>query len=214
MTHSLHRRGDRESLKEDFVVICCPSTGINKKGAGPKMREFLRICYKHGPINLGDVKTGNIYNTTIEDIFDRLTDSTVVQCTFDSREKMVAMMKELKQRNPGISVVVSGVTDIVQGIMDEAGLGRIHTVEYSMGTWGKTERLPDFEVLHLTSMCGHAMVANNLVGKMLRDVKRGRRTLEEASVEMAKCCTCGNFNVTRGAKLLREMLPLYMVNRY
>ena len=214
MTHSLHRRGDRESLKEDFVVICCPSTGINKKGAAPKMREFLCICYKHCPINMGDVKTGNTYNTTIENILDRLTDSTVVQCTFDSREKMVALLKDLKESNPGISVVVSGVTDIVQGIMDEAGLGRIHSVEYSMGTWGKTERLPDFEVLKLTSMCGHAMIANNLVGKLLRDVKRGRRTPEEASVEMAKCCTCGSFNVTRGAKLLREMLPLYMVNRY
>jgi hypothetical protein len=214
VTHSLHRRGDRESLKEDFVVICCPSTGINKKGAAPKMREFLRICYKHGPVNLGDVKTGNMYNITIDNILDRLTDSTVVQCTFDSREKMVALLKELKERNPGISVVVSGVTDIVQGIMDEAGLGRIHTVEYSMGTWGKTQRLPDFEVLQLTSMCGHAMIANGLVGKLLRDVKRGRRTSEEASVEMAKCCTCGNFNVTRATRLLREMLPLYMMNRY
>ncbi len=214
MTHSLHRKGDRESLKEDFVVICCPSTNINKKGAAVKMREFLRICHKHGPVNLGDVKTGNIYNTTMEDILDRMTDSTAVQCTFDNREKMVAFLKELKERNPGISVVVSGVTDIVQGIMDEAGLGRIHTIEYSMGTWGKTERLPDFEVLKLTSMCGHAMVANNLVGKLLRDIKRGRRTTEEASVELAKCCTCGNFNVTRGMKLLQEMSPLYMVNRY
>jgi hypothetical protein len=178
------------------------------------MREFLRICYKHGPVNLGDVKTGNIYNLAIDEILDRVTDSTVVQCTFDSRERMVALLKELKERNPGISVVVSGVTDIVQGVMDEAGLGRIHTVEYSMGTWGTTERLPDFEVLQLTSMCGHAMVANNLVGKLLRDVKRGRRTPEEASVEMATCCTCGNFNVTRGTQLLHEMVPIYMMNRY
>jgi hypothetical protein len=111
-------------------------------------------------------------------------------------------------------VIVSGVTDIVQGIMDEAGLGRIHTVEYSMGTCGKTGRMPDFEVLKLTTMCGHAMVANDLVGKLLRDIKRGRRTPEEASLEMAKCCTCGNFNLTRGARLLREMLPLYMMDRY
>jgi hypothetical protein len=152
------------------------------------------------------MKTGNTYNTTIDDILDRVTDGTIVQCTFDNREKVVSLLKELKEKKPGISVIVSGVTDIVQGIMDEAGLGRIHTVEYSMGTWGKTGRMPDFEVLK--------MVANDLVGKLLRDIKRGRRTPEEASLEMAKCCTCGNFNLTRGARLLREMLPLYMMDRY
>jgi hypothetical protein len=127
---------------------------------------------------------------------------------------VVSLLKELKEKKPGISVIVSGVADIVQGIMDEAGLGRVHTIEYSMGTWGKTGRMPDFEVLKLTTMCGHAMVANDLVGKLLRDIKRGRRTPEEASLEMAKCCTCGNFNLTRGTRLLREMLPLYMMDRY
>jgi hypothetical protein len=79
MTHSLHRRGDRECLKEDFVVLGCPATGVNKKGSAPKTREFLRICWKHGPVNLGDMKTGNTHNTTIDDILDRVTDGTIVQ---------------------------------------------------------------------------------------------------------------------------------------
>ena len=214
MTHSLHRRGERESLKEDFVVLGCPATGINKKGSAPRTREFLSICYKHGPINLGDMKTGNIHTTTIDDILDHVTDGTIVQCTFDNREKVVALLRELKEKKPGISVIVSGVTDIVQRCMYEAGLDRIHTVEYSMGTWGKTERLPDFEILKLTTMCGHAMIASDLVGKMVRDIKRGRRTPEEACQEMARCCTCGNFNLTRGAQLLREIVPLYVLNRY
>jgi len=214
MTHSLHRRGDRESLKDDFVVLGCPATGINKKGSAPKTREYLHIAYTHGPINEGDMKTGNIYNTTIEDILDRVTDSTIVQVTYDNRGKVVALLKELKEKRPGISIIVSGVTDIVQDMMYEAGLGRIHTVEYSMGTWGQTWKLPDFGVLKITTMCGHAMIANDLVGKLIRDIKRGRKTLNEVAVEMAKCCTCGNFNLTRGKQLLREMLPLYVINRY
>jgi len=214
MTHSLHRRGDRESLKDDFVVLGCPSTGINKKGSAPKTREYLRIAYTHHPINEGDMKTGNIYNTTIEDILDRVTDGTIVQVTYDCRENVVALLKELKEKRPGISITVSGVTDIVQGMMDEAGLGRIHTVEYSMGTWGKTEKLPDFDVLRITTMCGHAMIANDLVGKMIRDIKRGRWTMDDAVVEMAKCCTCGNLNLTRTKKILKEMLPLYVINSY
>ncbi len=211
MTHSLHRRGSYEELKNDFVVLGCPATGVNKAGSAPKTQEFLSICYKHGPINLGDMKTGNIYNTTMDDILASVTDGTIVQCTFDNRDKIVALLKELKDRKPGISVIISGVTDVVQQCMHEAGLGPIHSLEYSLGTWGAIERLPDYPILKLLTMCGHAMIASDLVGKMIRDIKRGRRTIRECCVEMAQCCTCGNFNVTRGENIFREVLSAYMV---
>jgi len=212
MTHSLHRRGERESLENDFVVLGCPATGVNKEGSAPKTRKFLSICYENGPVNLGDMKTGNVYNTTMDDILNHVTDGTIVQCTFDNRERVVALLKQLKDDKPGISVIVSGLTDVVQQCMDEAGLGRVHSLEYSMGTWGKTEKLPDYEVLELTTMCGHAMISANLVDKLVRDIKRGRKTVEEAVLEMTKCCTCGNFNLTRAAQLLRKLLPLYVLH--
>ncbi len=211
MTHSLHRRGSYEELKNDFVVLGCPSTGVNRAGSAPKTQEFLNICYKHGPINLGDMKTGNIYNTTMDDILANVSDGTIVQCTFDNRDKIVALLKELNDRRPGISVVISGVTDVVQQCMKEAGLGPIHSLEYSLGTWGAIERLPDYPILKLVTMCGHAMIASDLVGKMIRDIKRGRRTIRDCCVEMAQCCTCGNFNVTRGENIFREVLSSYMV---
>ncbi len=211
MTHSLHRRGSYEELKNDFVVLGCPATGVNKAGSAPKTQEFLSICYKHGPINLGDMKTGNIYNTTMDDILASVTDGTIVQCTFDNRDKIVTLLKELKDRRPGISVIISGVTDVVQQCMHEAGLGPIHSLEYSLGTWGAIERLPDYPILKLLTMCGHAMIASDLVGKMIRDIKRGRRTIRDCCVEMAQCCTCGNFNVTRGENIFREVLSAYMV---
>lgn len=211
MTHSLHRRGSYEELKNDFVVLGCPATGVNKVGSAPKTQEFLSICYKHGPINLGDMKTGNIYNTTMDDILASVTDGTIVQCTFDNRDKIVSLLKELNDRRPGISVIISGVTDVVQQCMHEAGLGPIHSLEYSLGTWGAIERLPDYPILKLLTMCGHAMIASDLVGKMIRDIKRGRRTIRDCCVEMAQCCTCGNFNVTRGENIFREVLSAYMV---
>jgi hypothetical protein len=212
MTHSLHRRGERESLENDFVVLGCPATGVNKKGSAPKTRKFLSICYENGPVNLGDMKTGNVFNTTMDDILNHVTDGTIVQCTFDNRERVVALLKQLKDDKPGISIIISGLTDVVQQCMDEAGLGRIHSLEYSMGTWGKTEKLPDYEVLELTTMCGHAMISANLVDKLVRDIKRGRKTVEEAVLEMTRCCTCGNFNLTRAAQLLRKLLPLYVLH--
>ena len=211
MTHSLHRRGSYEELQNDFVVLGCPATGVNKAGSAPKTQKFLSICYKHGPVNLGDMKTGNIYNTTMDDILGSVTDGTIVQCTFDNRDKIVSLLKELKDRRPGISVIISGVTDVVQQCMLEAGLGPIHSLEYSLGTWGATERLPDYPILKLLTMCGHAMIASDLVGKMIRDIKRGRRTIRECCREMAQCCTCGNFNMTRGENIFREVLSSYMV---
>lgn len=212
MTHSLHRRGTRENLEDDFVVLGCPATGVNKKGSAPKTKKFLQICYKHGPVNLGDMKTGNLYNTTMEDILKRMTDGTIVEVTYDSRAKIISLLKELKDDKPGISVIISGVTDIVQQCMTEAGLGRIHSLEYSLGTWGNVERLPEFEILQSTTMCGHAMLGTDLIRKMVRDIKRGRRSIEECCVELAQLCTCGNYNVTRGRQLFRELLPLYQIH--
>ena len=211
MTHSLHRRGDYDDLKNDFVVLGCPSTGVNREGAAAKSKKLLSICYKHGPVNLGDMKTGNIHNTTMEEILDRVTDGTIVASTFDDRDKLVSLLKELKENRPGISVIISGVADVVQECMYEAGLGPIHSLEYSLGTWGETERLPEYEVLKTTTMCGHAMIATDLVGKMVRDVKRGRRTVENCCKEMAELCTCGNYNLSRGEKLFRELLQVYTI---
>ncbi len=211
MTHSLHRRGSGEELQNDFVVLGCPSTGVNRAGSAPKIQKFLSICYKHGPVNLGDMKIGTIYNTTMDDILGNVTDGTIVQCTFDNRDKIVSLLRELQDHRPGISIIISGVTDVVQQCMLEAGLGPIHSLEYSLGTWGATERLPDYPILKLVTMCGHAMIASDLVGKMIRDIKRGRRTIRECCVEMAQCCTCGNFNMTRGENIFREVLSAYMV---
>jgi hypothetical protein len=30
-------------------------------------------------------------------------------------------------------------------------------------------------------------------------------------VEMAQCCTCGNFNLTRGEKIFKEVMATYAV---
>jgi hypothetical protein len=125
---------------------------------------------------------------------------------------VVSLIKEFAKKKPGISIIISGITDVVQEIMNEAGLGYIHSLEYSLGTWGQVDRLPDFEILELTTMCGHAMIATNLIDKNVRDLKRGRKTLDEAVLDVTKCCTCGNLNLTRARELFKKILPLYTIN--
>ena len=61
-------------------------------------------------------------------------------------------------------------------------------------------------------MCGHGMVAFNLVRKMIEDIKTGRRTVKDAAEELAKPCQCGVFNPGRAEALLEEIICLWGVH--
>ncbi len=75
------------------------------------------------------------------------------------------------------------------------------------------DRLPDGRILELTTMCGHGMVSANFAQKMLLMVKEGRVTPERASQYMSKFCTCGVFNPSRAARVLREAREAIPVGR-
>ena len=53
MTHTLHRIGDRKSLEGDYLLYMIPSRGFNAKGSTPMIKEFLDICAKYEPVNIG-----------------------------------------------------------------------------------------------------------------------------------------------------------------
>lgn len=209
MTHSLHRRGDRESLRRDFLILSSTAKGFNDgwyRGIG---QEFMRICMKHNPVNGGDMKTGNFLYVDPEEIIERCTNSTILEFTYDNKEDVIAAIKEFKERDLGISVVISGMSDEVDDIVAQAGLPKVHTREYSLGTHGKLSRLPEYEVLEFTTMCGHAMVASEVVKKYMVDSRKGHISMREAAVQMGKCCSCGNFNVNRAVDLLEKNAPLW-----
>jgi hypothetical protein len=84
-----------------------------------------------------------------------------------------------------------------------AGIPR-HSVGYSLGFEGKTEKLPSDDVLMLATMCGHGMVSQSLAKKMIDWVKEGRRTPEQAASYMTRFCSCGVFNPARAARVLRQ----------
>jgi hypothetical protein len=54
MTHTLHRIGSEESLREDYVVLVMPSKDINHEGSGPKLRRFLEMALEAGAVKIGD----------------------------------------------------------------------------------------------------------------------------------------------------------------
>jgi len=210
MTHSLHRRGDVESLKKDFLILSCTAKGFNDAWYREPAQEFIRIVLKHKPVNGGDMKTGNILYMEPQKIIDSVTSTTILEWTFDSKENVIECVKELKEADLGISIVVTGMIDEVTDIVEKAGLPGVHTREYSLGTRGKVQLLPEWEVLEFTTMCGHAMVASELVKKMMVDARKGRISPRAAAVQMGRCCSCGNFNVSRAVELLEKNAPLWI----
>jgi len=201
MTHTLHRRGTVESLGRDYVVLCMVAMGVNDEDSAGKLQEFIRICMRHNPLNAGSVKVGNMYTSSADKMIENVHGH--VHAVFDRREAVTQVLKDLKTADLGLSVVVSGLLDTVDHCCEEAGLKR-HTVELSLGVWGKVEKLESQEVLEVTTMCGHGLVAGNLVKTLVDDVRNGRTTARQASEEIAKQCVCGIFNAPRAEELLKS----------
>ena len=202
MTHSLHRRGTAKSLSEDYVMLCLTSIGINDEGHDPKLQEFLRIALRHDPVNIGAISMGNMFSHKPEDVVNAA--HGIVHAVFVNKETVTEALKELKEADLGMSVVVSGIFENVDECIEKAGL-KHHTANFSLGIWGRTEKLPSNDILEVTTMCGHAMIAPNLVKSMVAEIKAGTKTPEAAAKVLAPQCACGIFNPARTAKLLAAM---------
>ena len=130
--------------------------------------------------------------------------SRIIHVVFKDREKITACLKEIKDRDFGISVVVSALCGETEKICSEIGIAP-HTVNYSLGIHGNTERVPEGEVLEIHTMCGHAMVATNLIRHMVDQIHKGKITCATAAKKLSRMCDCGIFNTYRAEKLLRNM---------
>jgi len=202
MTHTLHRRGTAENLRGDYALIMLRAMGINDRDYLPKVKEFLRIALRHNAVNIGSEMKGCLYEFPPEEIIaEAKGDSHVV---FDNPRALTEFLKEVKEADLGLSVVVSGIFESVDECLEQAGL-KHHTGNFSLGIWGKTEKLPGDDILEVTTMCGHGLISTNLVKAVTKEIKTGTRTPEEAAKILAPNCTCGIFNPARAANLLAAM---------
>jgi hypothetical protein len=204
VTHTLHRQGTEEGLSNDYIFLCMAAKGINEDGSVDKMREFLRIMLRHNPVNIGDMRTGNMHHTKTEEILAKVTGTSIVHGVFTDKNTVANVLRDLKQADLGMSVVVSGPFSSATECCRKIGL-KPHSIDYSAGIWGKKEKLPPQEIMEVTTMCGHAMVASNLVKSLVQDIKAGEISAEDAGKELAKQCECGIFNPLRATKLLQAM---------
>jgi hypothetical protein len=219
MTNTLHRFGPAESFRDDYVVFAMCSKGRNDQDSLPKLKRFLELALAHKPVNLGDAIHGGALRPSknmnpsshwhrdtspdFEGVINGLTGPTTVAAVFDNRIAAEDFVKVVKDADLGLSINVSTSIDGAEQCCFAAGIPR-HSVGYSLGFEGATEKLPGSKVMMLSTMCGHGMVSHSLAKKLVDWVREGRRTPEQAASYMTRFCSCGVFNPTRAARILEE----------
>lgn len=224
MTHTHHRRGSKKSLKEDFVVLAMidPAVKAQHNYKGPlndRVKTLIEILGKHNPVAIAGrtsdkrlrylkgwnpkMNSGIHRSSTIEEVVTCKDIEGIGHAVYTDLNDVKDVIDELKKADLGISIVVSGIFDEVFDMCREIGVTP-HTVNMSLGTWGKTQLLPRKPVLELCTMCGHGLISKKLVEDMINHVNKNRKTSDEAAVELGKQCTCNIFNTVRGSKLLRK----------
>ena len=206
MTNTLHRQGPAESLRNDYVIFAHTAKGVNREGSAPKLQEFMRICLKYNPVNIGDAKQGNSLqdDIDIEKLIVNQGDGAGATAVFTDLDTLRKVVEELIRADLKLSINISGLMDEVQQCCRKVGIER-HSAEHSLGFWGAKDRLPEREIMAFNTMCGHGMVSFNFVRKMIEYVKLNRLTPKKAATIMAKCCECGAFNPVRAEMLLEKV---------
>ena len=210
MSHTLHRRGSVDSLKDDIVFLTLPAHNFNDKDVpkevvGQKMRRFMELGLECGCLCIGNASTGNEYTLKGQQgVLDSTVEGATVHCVFDDEDKAVEFMKALKKEDLGMSVVVSGLFDMIGECCKKSGLTP-HTMEYSLGIWGNTEALAEEPIMEINTMCGHGMVSVNRIKDVIKKIETGRMTCEQGGKELAKTCTCGIFNWKRAGEILQRI---------
>ena len=219
MTNTLHRFGTAESFRDDYIVFAMCAKGKNDGDALPKQRKFLEMAVEFHPVNLGDALHGGALRPSrhmtptshwhrectpdFEAVIEGLDKPTTVAAVFDNRVAAEDFVKAVREADLGLSINISTSIDGAEQCCFAAGIPR-HSVGYSLGFEGKTEKLPAADVMLLSTMCGHGMVSHSLAKKMIDWVKEGRRTPEEAASYLTRFCSCGVFNPSRAARLLEQ----------
>jgi hypothetical protein len=219
MTNTLHRYGAAESFHDDYIVFATPSSGKNDKGSVPKLKKFLELALPFKPVNIGDPVHGGAVRsspklTTISNwkrdrtpqfraVIEGIDTPASVVAVFDNRVAAEEFLKAVKDADLGLCVNVSATIESAEQCCHFAAISR-HSIGYSLGFEGKTEKLPNTQVLKLTTMCGHGMVSASFAKKMIDWVKEGRRTPAEAASYMQRFCSCGVFNPSRAKRILTD----------
>jgi hypothetical protein len=130
---------------------------------------------------------------------------TTCAAVFDNKVAAEDFIERIKKEDLGLSINVSTSIDGAEQCCNHACIKR-HSIGYSLGFEGRTEKLPSSDVMMLSTMCGHGMVSHSMAKKITDWVKEGRRTPEQAVSYLARFCSCGVFNPSRAKRILESAI--------
>ena len=219
MTNTLHRFGTAESFYDDYIVFAIPSKSNKDPNALPKLHRFLEIAMEYKPVNLGETRHGGALRPSknlgplahwkrnmkpdFQAVLKGLTVATTCAAVFDNPSAAEQFVKRVKEENFGMSVNISTSIEGAERCCNYACIDR-HSIGYSLGFEGKTEKIPNSQVATLSTMCGHGMISHSLAKKMIDFVKENRRSPEQAATYLSRFCSCGIFNPSRAKRILED----------
>jgi hypothetical protein len=203
VTNTLHRRGADDDLRRDFVLFCLPTRSITPE-LPDKLRRFTEIALKHKPVNANRLEGFSLTAIDPRRIDQELEQGFCLHAVYDDVEAVASAVRDLVEADLGLPINVSGPLAEVQSCCRQLGITR-HSVEQSLGTTGRVDRLPRPETVELNSLCGHGLVGFNLIEAVMGHVRTAHLSVEEAALLLARPCQCGCFNPTRAAQVLERV---------
>jgi len=222
MTHTLHRVLEltENNFDNDIVVMMMAAKGFNKDQSAEKKKEFLRIVGNFDPVNFGEGvrlqlpdKLNGKNVQFLNEIIKTFNDDSTPTAVFDNPEKVEGLIKELKKRDLGLSVIVSGNVEMIEKLLKKQDLSmlpyavehRVRKKDDPVGIYGNYYLLPSLHEIEIESMCGHGMIPYSLIQRVSIDLKLGRIDIDSASKILERPCSCGIFNHEKAKEILRHI---------
>ena len=156
--HPSSPEGTREDLAQRLHLHHHGGQGLNIEGTGERMKKFYEIVTEVQPGLRGGCRQGQSMTYGVKAMLEDSDDKTIGHAVFRDADTVAAVIKDLIDAGFDRSVVVSGLFDEVTECCNKAGSSTPHTIEWSLGTWGRPRSLPPMEDLEVMTMCGHAQV--------------------------------------------------------
>jgi hypothetical protein len=203
----MHRHGKKSDLCDDYVMLIMPGMEWSKvESERQKIEKIWEILSRHEAelVNFGTLRGGGRHRKSINEFKQQPQQLLIINAVFRKSEAFQTCLKEIQEGDFGISVTISGPFEDVKQTCAQIGLAP-HTVQHSLGVYGKTELLPEDSVLEISTMCGHAMTSPNLIEYLIQRIRSGKITITEAAKELSATCECGIFNPYRAEKILKKI---------
>ncbi len=207
MTHTNHRYQTETDLNDDFIVMAMPAKDLNDDDeVAAKLKIVLDIFVDHGALNGGGVNSGLLYCEGPEKVKQGISNSTpMLHGVFDNVESVKGVVEALKEKDLGISIIVSGPIPVVKQIAHAAGLTP-NSIAAAAGILGNLSLLPSDPIMEIASMCGHGLAHRNLINYLVQQIINEKQTIDGAVTVLTKQCVCGILNPKRARRVMEQLV--------